>query len=610
MDHGDGVSGPLTEKWTMGTEFVGHLERMYMTVYFINPPFKWEYGKFSRESRSPAVAKSGVLYYPLWLIYAAAYAEKSGFDVRFLDAPAKRYDFEKSLEIIDNELNSKEEIEDANTKAYTKDDSCAQTAESGMNKKEVGTNPEGNTEPGCLFVVETSTPSIESDAAFCKKLKEKYPQAFVYMVGTHPTATAEETLTNYPWVDGIARREYDFTISKFAKVIETFYANNWSERSNTTKETIKDQNGVSRETRGGIVESESNGEKSVCDNAESEGNFDAALASLRGISYRSRSDGSIKHNPDAEYITDLDEIPLASDFIKRHLDYKDYFFAAAEYPEIQIFTGRGCPCRCNFCVYPQTMHGHGYRLRSPQNVVEEFKYIADNFPDVKEIVIEDDTFTINRKRVTEICDLLIETGLNKRFKWLCNARVNTLDLDTMKLMKKAGCRLVIPGIESGTQEVLDNIKKGTTIGEIREYIKNTKKAGLLVHACYMVGNQGETRETMEKTLKLALELNTDTAQFFPLIPYPGTEAYEWNKARGYIKNGYTGYCKEDGTHNCVLDLPGISGEEMVKFCNDARKKYYLRPGYILHRLVMGLKDPNDLKRSLKAFGQFRKYLFK
>ena len=535
-----------------------------MTVYFINPPFKWEYGKFSRESRSPAVAKSGVLYYPLWLIYAAAYAEKSGFDVKFLDAPAKRYDFEISLEIIENELS---------TTKKNKVDHTAANAE---------TNPDENSETHCLFVVETSTPSIESDAAFCKKLKEKYPQAFVYMVGTHPTATAEETLSNYPWVDGIARKEYDFTISKLAKVIEGYYSNCGIVEKNVVKSEI----------------------------GNNEGSQDAAFAALSGISYRCRTDGNIKHNPDAEYITDLDEIPLASDFIKRHLDYKDYFFAAAEYPEIQIFTGRGCPCRCNFCVYPQTMHGHGYRLRSPQNVVDEFKYIADNFPDVKEIVIEDDTFTINRKRVTEICELLIQTGLNKRFKWLCNARVNTLDLSTMKLMKKAGCRLVIPGIESGTQEILDNIKKGTTIKEIREYIKNTKKAGLLVHACYMVGNQGETKETMQKTLDLALELNTDTAQFFPLIPYPGTEAYEWNKAKGYIKSGYTEYCKEDGTHNCVLDLPGISGEEMVRFCDDARKKYYLRPGYILHRLWTGLKDPNDLKRSLKAFGQFKKYLFK
>ena len=147
------------------------------------------------------------------------------------------------------------------------------------------------------------------------------------------------------------------------------------------------------------------------------------------------------------------------------------------------------------------MHGHQYRLRTPDNVVGEFKYIADNFPDVKEVVIEDDTFTVNKKRVLEICNLLCEQGLNKRLKWLCNARVN-LDLETMKAMKKAGCRLIIPGIESGTQEILNNIKKGTTLKQIEEYVKNAKKAGLFIHACYMVGNKGETKETMEKPLNL------------------------------------------------------------------------------------------------------------
>ena len=511
-----------------------------MKVFFINPPFKWEYGKFSRESRSPAVAKSGVLYYPLWLIYAAAYAEKKGHKVEFLDAPAKRLDFEQSLEMISERLRK-------------------------------GTSEE---KTGCLFVINTSTPSIESDGDFAGKLKDSYPDSFIYMVGTHPSATAEETLSVYKAVDGIARREYDFTITKLASLLDRFDG-----REGESGEEVRAE-------------------------------LDKELSLLKGISYRSPVTGAIKHNPDAEYITDLDEIPMASEFIKKHLDYKDYFFAAAEYPEIQIFTGRGCPCRCNFCVYPQVMHGHGYRLRSPENVAAEFKFIAENFPDVKEIVIEDDTFTINKKRVEDICRLLIESGMNKRFKWLCNARVNTLDLETMRLMKKAGCRLVIPGIESGTQEILDNIKKGTTIEQVKSYIRNAKKAGLLVHACYMVGNRGETKETMEKTLELALLLNTDTAQFFPLIPYPGTEAYEWAKAHGYIKKDYTEYCREDGTHNCVLDLPELSGEEMVSFCNYARKKYYLRPGYILHRLWTGLKDPNDLKRSFKAFLNFRKYLFK
>ena len=154
------------------------------------------------------------------------------------------------------------------------------------------------------------------------------------------------------------------------------------------------------------------------------------------------------------------------------------------------------------------------------------------------------------------------------------------------------------------------LKKGTKVEQFYQYVSNAKKAGLLIHACYMVGNQGETRETMQQTLKLALKLNTDTAQFFPLIPYPGTEAYQWAKQNGYIELDYAKYCMPDGTHNTVLSTPELSAQEMVDFCNMARKKYYLRPSYILHRLKVGLTNPDDFKRSLKAFGRLKHYLFK
>ena len=126
----------------------------------------------------------------------------------------------------------------------------------------------------------------------------------------------------------------------------------------------------------------------------------------------------------------------------------------------------------------------------------------------------------------------------------------------------------------------------------------------------MVGNEGETKESMQETLKLAMELNADTAQFYPLLPFPGTEAYIWAKKNGYISGRYDEYVKEDGTINCVLNLPGISAEEMVDFCDKARKQYYLRPSYIAHRLWEGLKNPEDLKRSLKAFGKIKSYLLK
>lgn len=485
-----------------------------MKLYIVNPPFKAEYGKFSRESRSPAVTKSGALYYPLWLIYAAAYAQKMGHEVYFLDAPAKRKTEEQSL-------------------------------------SEIQENAKGEQ----LFVLGTSTPSLKSDIRFAEKLKELFPESFILLVGTHPSALPEETLGFSKAVDAVAIGEFDNTVVELANALEV----------------------------------------------------GSNIASVRGICYRSGD--TITRTTPMPLMKNLDELPFASQFIKEHLEIKDYFFAAATYPSIQVFTGRGCPFRCTFCVYPQTMHGHAFRARSAQNVVDEFQYIAENFPTVHEVVIEDDTFTANKKRVLNICQLLVERGLNKRLKWLCNARVG-LDFETMQAMKKAGCRLIIPGIESGSQQILDNIKKGTRVELFKEYVDNAKKAGLLIHACYMVGNPGETKQTMQETLDLALKLNTDTAQFFPLIPYPGTEIYNWAKENGYIELDYDKYCKEDGTHNTVLSLPDLSTQELVEFCDYARRRYYLRVGYILHRLYVGLKSPQDLKRSIKAFGRLRKYLFK
>lgn len=486
-----------------------------MKIFFVNPPFKAEYGKFARENRSAAITRSGTLYYPLWLIYAAAICEKEGFDVEFLDAPATPLDYDESFAYI---------------------------LEHGEGTK--------------LFVVDTSTPSIYSDIAFADSLKMQYPDAFVMLVGTHPSALPEETLNNSRHIDAVAMHEFDYIVRDVAKALEA-------------------------------------GEDPF---------------QVPGLAWCD-AQRKVTVNEPYPFITDLDEIPFAAEFIKKHLNERDYFFAASAYPEIQIFTGRGCPARCTFCVYPQTMHGHKYRLRSPENVVDEFQYIADNFPDVKEVVIEDDTFTVRKERVVEICNLLIERGLHKKLRWLCNARVN-LDYDTMVLMKKAGCHLIIPGIESGSQEILNNIRKGTTLAQVEQYMADAKRAKIKVHACYMVGNKGETKETMQQTLDLAMRLKADTAQFYPLLPFPGTEAYAWAKENGYIKGDYSDYVKEDGTINCLLELPEISAEEMVQFCDDARKKYYWRPSYIAHRLRVGLTDPEDLKRSIKAFGRIKDFLIK
>lgn len=486
-----------------------------MNILFINPPFKAEYGKYSREARSPMITNSGVIYYPLWLLYAAGVCKKSGFDIDFLDAPAKRMNHEDAFNWIKEK-----------NKVYK------------------------------LIVLDTSTPSIYNDAKFGGDLKELFPDSFILLVGTHPTALPEETMELDNRIDGLASGEFDYIVRDLAIALDK-------------NKELKD---------------------------------------VKGLVYRHNN--MIIKNVPMEPINDLDNIPFAAELIKEYLDPKDYFFAASAYPEVQIFTGRGCPARCYFCVYPQTMHGHKYRVRSAKNVVDEFEYISKELPDVKEVVIEDDTFTINKDRVKEICNLLIERGLNKKLKWLCNARVN-LDYETMVLMKKAGCKLIIPGIESGTQEMLNNMKKGTTIKQIEEYVKNAKKAKLLVHACYMVGNRGETRETMQKTLDLAMKLNTDTAQFYVLHVYPGTEAYEWAKANGHITtDNFENWIKEDGSDNTVIQLDDISSQELVDFCNEARKKYYLRPKYILKKMGQSLTSKDELIRNVKGFANFAPKLFK
>lgn len=485
-----------------------------MQVIFINPPFKGEYGKFSREQRSPAITKSGCFYYPLWLIYAAARVEKAGFDVGFIDAPAKQMSKEECLKAVN---------------------SIAKGAK--------------------LFVIDTTTPSIYNDVEFAAEIKKRYTDALVVLVGTHVSTRPEETLELSKNIDAVTRKEYDLSVFEIACALRD--EQDW------------------RKTK--------------------------------GIAYRDEDD-TIKVNEDMPYIEDMDEVPFASEFMKRHLDVEDYFISIATFPEIQIFTGRGCPFYCNFCLYPQTMHGHRYRFRSPQNVVKEFQYIVENFPNVKEIVIEDDTFTADKKRVMDVCKLLIKKGINKKIRWMCNARV-TLDYETMVMMKKAGCRLLLPGFESGSQKILNNIRKGTKVDQFKPFVDNARKAGMQVHGCFIVGNKGETRATMRETLKVALTLKLDTVQFYPLMPYPGTEAYDWAVGQGYLSGKYTDYLKEDGNHNTSMHIDDISAQELVEFCNYARRKFYMRSWYIGHRIVMGFKSFDDLKRSLKAFGRFKNFLF-
>lgn len=406
-----------------------------------------------------------------------------------------------------------------------------------------------------FIVIDTSTASINSDLAYTKTIKEVLPNVKTCLVGTHVSATVKEILpkcANY--VDFIARHEYDYTLPEIAQVIE--------------------------------------GKMS--------------LADVKGVSYC--ENGELKETPNREYIRNLDELPFVSEVYKKYLNYKDYFYAHVNFPTISIFSSRGCPSKCFYCMYSQVMFGKGYRKRSAKNLFDEVVYITKNFPEVTEILIDDDNFAVDQENVKEFCKLMIEKRIN--LKWVVQCRV-TLQYETMVLMRKAGCRLVVVGYESGSQKVLDGMHKGITLEMSRKFNAAAKKAKMRVHGCFMVGNPGETKVTMQETLNFAKSLTMDTVQFFPLMLYPGTEAYEWAKKNNYIKaNSYDEWIKPDGMHYCVLSTPEVSNQELVEFCNYARREFYLRPSYILMKAGQCLTNWGDFKRTLKAFGTFRKHLFK
>ncbi len=481
-----------------------------MKILMLNPPFL---PKYSRSSRSPAVTKSGTIYFPLWLSYATGVLEKAGHEVLLIDAPAE-----------------KAKLEDVKARIMS-------------------FQPE-------MAVFDTSTPSIHSDISALSHVKEWFGgRLLTILVGTHPTALPEETLGLSPHIDIIARREYDYTLRDIADKMAA----------------------------GGVE-----------------------LSTVQGISYRHGT--KVVHTEDRPYITDMDSIPFASAVYKKHLGINNYFYAHVRNPTISFFAGRGCPNRCFYCVYPQVMFGHRYRHRSPENILAELEYILKELPEVKEILIDDDNFTADQEHVLSLCDLIIKKKL--KVSWTVEARVN-LRLDVMKAMKKAGCRMLVAGFESGDQQILNNINKGATVAQAEEFVLNAKKAGLRIHGCFMVGNKGETRETMNKTLQFALKLNPDTAQFFPLMVYPGTRAYQWAQENSFIRAAsYRDWLTEEGLHNCVLNTDHLTAQELVRFCDKARQKFYLRPSYITRKAVDLIVNPSEIKRTLKAAKTLSKHLIK
>jgi len=479
-----------------------------MKVLFFNPPFL---PKYSRFSRSPAVTKSGTIYYPNWHAYAAGWVEKKGHTVMLLDAPARGLDREASSRIIAD---------------FAPD----------------------------IAVVYTSTPSIYNDVEISAGIKDVAPACYTVLTGPHVSALPEETLKLNQKIDAVARGEYDATIAELAEVLPN----------------------------------------------------EDRLVSVKGLTYRKGS--AVVNNPDREFIANLDEFPFVSEVYKKHLKVEDYFYAHCRFPVVSIFTSRGCYAKCNYCVYPEKMFGRRQRQRSPENIVAEFEYIQKELPEVKEVLIDDDTFSFHQDHTRKFCELMISKGI--KLPWTVECRAN-LSYEIMALMKKAGCRLIVVGFESADDGILRNVCKGINMAQMRAFVADAKKAGIMLHSCFMAGNQGETVETLEKSLAFAKEINADTCQFFPLMVYPGTPAYTWAKDNKYLETeDFSKWLTPEGLHNTIISTPGLSSRDLVAFCDRARKEYYLRPAYIAKKLGQAVTDPNEFLKTVKAAKTFFKYLFR
>ena len=391
-----------------------------------------------------------------------------------------------------------------------------------------------------LLVLFTSTPGFSVDIKMAEMMKDANPNMKVAFVGPPVTVEPEKAFNESKAVDFIVRKEFDHQIANYAK--------------------------------------------------------GTPLAELPGVSYRD-SGGTIRHNPDGPVIENLDELPWASKIYKRDLDFKRYNVPFLLHPFISFYTSRGCPAQCTFCLWPQTHSGHRWRLRSVDDIVNECRWALENFPGLKEIFFDDDTFNYKKERTIALCKELKKLN----FTWSCTSRVTT-DYDTLKAMREAGCRLMIVGYESGDPQILKNIKKGATIDMAERYTRDSHKLGLTIHGDFIVGLPGESRESLRKTIDFAKKLNCETIQVSIAHPYPGTEFFDYVKKNNLIT--IDSMTDESGHQLPNIIYPGLNRGELVGWVETFYDEYYFRPK-AAWRVVKKAIINNDVPRLYK---EAREYL--
>ena len=396
-----------------------------------------------------------------------------------------------------------------------------------------------------LIIMHTSTPSFKSDVRTAEMIKAINPTCKIGFIGAKVAVEPEKSLKATTALDFVARNEFDFTIKDVADGLD------W--------------------------------------------------AGIKGISYRN-AEGAIIHNEDREVLADMDLLPFVTPIYKRDLDINRYFGGYLKHPYLSFYTGRGCKSRCTFCLWPQTVGGHNYRVRSIEHVIAEVKYAREAFPKVKEIFFDDDTLTDNLPRVEALAKELGKLGV----VWSCNAKAN-VPRKTLEVLKANGLRLLLVGYESGNQKILHNIKKGLLVDVARRFTKDCHELGIVIHGTFILGLPGETRETIQETLKFAKEINPHTIQVSLAAPYPGTFLYKQAKENGWFADD-TDLLTEDGTQIAPLNYPHLGHTEIFNSVEDFYKKFYFRPSKIASIVGEMIRSPEMMKRRLREGVEFFQFL--
>jgi radical SAM superfamily enzyme YgiQ (UPF0313 family) len=302
----------------------------------------------------------------------------------------------------------------------------------------------------------------------------------------------------------------------------------------------------------------------------------------------------------------MDELPFVAPVYRRDLKVENYFIGYLLHPYVSFYTGRGCRSKCTFCLWPQTVGGHRYRVRSAEHVIVEVQWIKENMPEVKEIMFDDDTFTdsSNFSRVEAIARGMGALGIT----WSCNAKAN-VPYDILKVMKDNGLRLLLVGYESGDDQILRNIKKGLRTDIARRFTNDCRKLGILIHGTFILGLPGETTETIEKTIRFAKEINPHTIQVSLAAPYPGTAMYRQAVDNGWLQQtDATHLVNNKGVQLAAISYPHLSKEQIYHSTEDFYKRFYFRPSKIWEIVREMMTSWDMTKRRLREGVEFFRFL--